>query len=637
MSDNEGLSMLAEHQGVTAQPGNGPTVTQTDEEKADVQLVNSFFDRAKKFRKKFDENWVEDYNFYRGRQWKEQRPSYRHSAVFNMVFRHIQGQVPVLTDAFPRFEFLPEGPEDQALADILSKVAESDWKRENWLHQVTETIFDSHFYGTGLTEVGFDPKAKEGIGSISIASSDPLYCFPDPDSKDVNIGGKFFIYAEPVSMEAIRSEYPDKGEQIKGDMIDPTSKRRAGREMVRYKSPTENKVTAEGDDYWDGGDGNSVLKITCYLRSDEIIEAPGKEGTEPVRKLKYPKGCKMVVAGGILLEKEENPYEDGKFPWAKLVNYIDPRQFWGISEIEQIKEPQKLKNKVFSFALDVLTLMGNPIWIVDDAANVDTDNLTNQPGLVVEKSSGGTVTREEGVQLQPWVLNLLDRVSSEFDDIAGENSIGKSVGSADNSGYAIDLLQQAQQVRLRQKARNIDGYMQNLGQLYMARVFQFYSIPRVIRLTNNQESAKYFKFYVENREVPTVDAKGNQTGVEQKKFAVVRNWVTDETTGQGAYEAKVSEFEIRAMFDIQVNTGTALPFAKSEKQNKALQLFDRAIIDDEEVLSALDYPNKEKVLLRMRAKRAEQAAMEAQAQGGGLPPAPPSPGNPAPPSDPSAA
>lgn len=209
----------------------------------------------------------------------------------------------------------------------------------------------------------------------------------------------------------------------------------------------------------------------------------------------------MVIAGGILLEKEENPWEDGKFPWARFVNYVDPRQFWGISEIEQLRETQKLKNKVISFALDVLTLMGNPIWIVDDASGVDTDNLTNQPGLVVEKAAGSEVRREEGVQLQPWVLQLLEVISRQYDDIAGQSDLTKGVGSPDNSGYAIDLLQQAQQTRLRQKSRNLDAYMQNLGQLYASRIFQFYSIPRVIRMTENQEASKYFKFHIDTRPV----------------------------------------------------------------------------------------------------------------------------------------
>lgn len=77
------------------------------------------------------------------------------------------------------------------------------------------------------------------------------------------------------------------------------------------------------------------------------------------------------------------------------------------------------------------------------------------------------------------------------------------------------------------------------------------------------------------------------------------------------------------MFDLAVNTGTALPFAKDKKQTNALALFDRGIIDDEEVLSQLDYPNKEKVLLRVNQKKAEMAQMQAQGNPPGGASAPP--------------
>jgi predicted NAD/FAD-binding protein len=70
------------------------------------------------------------------------------------------------------------------------------------------------------------------------------------------------------------------------------------------------------------------------------------------------------------------------------------------------------------------------------------------------------------------------------------------------------------------------------------------------------------------------------------------------------------------MLDLKVNTGSTLSFAKDANQNKALALFDRGIIDEEEVLKAFEYPNWEAVLQRVTERKAQQAQMqESQHQG----------------------
>lgn len=624
------IPVLQEHQAPDLSTGNNDTYTPTAEEKKAIKLAQRLFDKAKKFRTKYDARWLDYYRMWRGKQWKEARPSYRHSEVINMIFQNIQGQVPLITDSKPRFEFLPEDPTDRELSEILNHVAESDWTKNNWLFDVTESIYDGHIYGTGLGCVDFDAKKNYGVGDIVIKSADPFYFFPAPKARDCNKDCRYIVYAEPVDLEDLRREYPEHKSHFKPDLVDLLQGERQNLAQTRYKSPVDQKTLVEGDSGYEPDGGDSALKITLYMCDEDFEEkekrdtdiATGEIRVEYEQRLKYPKGRKIVVAGGVLLSDGENPYDDGLFPYARFVNYIDPREFWGISEVEQLESPQKIFNKLVSFALDVLTLMGNPIWVVDTSSGVDTDNLFNRPGLVVEKEPGSEVRREEGVQLQPYVLQMIDRMKSWFDDVGGSNDVSQSsTRGGVTAASGIEAIQEAAKTRIRQKSRNLDVFLQNLGQLYMSRVFQFRSAPQIVRITNNPNAQQYFKFHVQEVVGPDGQPMLKDNGDPMRKVVVqpfLQNDMGQVSVGE------IKEYPVQGSFDVRVSTGSSLPFAKAERAGLAFKLFQAQAIDEPELLKAVEFPNWEAVWDRVKARKQELMAQQsAMAQGGGANPPPP--------------
>lgn len=641
-----GDSFLPEHQSKNNANTTNPTgYTPSPKEQQTLKLVDSLYKKAKQHKSKYDQKWLDYYKFFRGKQWKEQRPSYRHSEVINLVFESIQSTVPIQTDSRPRLQYIPRNPMDTEFCEILNKVCESDWERGCWLYTLTEIIYEANFYGKGFGKLEVLPEGENGLPEIEFNSGDPFYQYPDPAAQDCNKKCKFWVEAEPVDIEVLKKDYPDKAEWIKPDVVDLTSGDKTNVDKIRFKSPVDNKTFLDTNTGYDITDRNQALKITCYIGPEEyevqeetntanslagdlvVGRAAPTEG-EPEENQEEKDECengrKIVIAAGLVLYDGENPYDDKKFPFVGLTNYILPREFWGISEIEQLMGPNKVYNKIVSFTLDVLTLMGNPIWIVDTTSGVDADNLFNRPGLVVEKEPNTEVKREAGVELQPYVLPLLDRVKQLFDGISGAKDITKPVENNEvTAASAITALQEAAQTRMRLKARHLDAFLQQLGQMYAERVMQFYTAPRIFRITGDDDGAKYFKFHVGDM----LDAEGNPIKDEYgntRKKAFMQNYVQNSETGKISLQLDTTEFEIHGQFDVRVSTGSSLPFAKNEAANKAIKLFQIApppgggVIDAEELLKSLDYPNYEAVLQRVKERNA-QAAAQMQAQGGGQP------------------
>ena len=152
MSDVDNTPFLDEHQGVD-KPQREATKPLSKKDEATVRRVKKILHKAKKKRAQYDYKWLEYYKFFRGVQWQKDRPSYRHAEVINMVFQTIQSQVPTMTDARPKVEFMPAEPADREFAEVMNQLFKADWERGKWLNDTTEVLYDGHIYGSGFSRL----------------------------------------------------------------------------------------------------------------------------------------------------------------------------------------------------------------------------------------------------------------------------------------------------------------------------------------------------------------------------------------------------------------------------------------------------------------------------------------------------
>lgn len=603
----EASPMLMEHQpyadGSSSKPDQA-IYNPTDEEKKLIRKCNGLFQKAKKYKSKHDSDWIDYYKLFRGKQWKEQRPSYRASEVYNLIWQTIQSMVPVIIDARPKFEFLPTEPSDREFADLMNDICTADWQKNNWLYTLTEVLYDSHLYGTGLSSLKYDPKKNKLI----YHSLDPFYAFPSPSAEDMRCRCDYFITAEPMDVDWVKRLFPEKAEFIKADIVNFASEKRVDLTTTKYNSPSSDQLYVEVMGGYDNNSAPEVLVKTVYLEDSEVLEEEMEDPNDNTqmivqKRLKYPNGRQIIIANDIILDDDSIEYEgEDLFPFQRLINYILPRSFWGISELEPLASPQRTFNKLVSYVLDVLYLAGNPVWIVSNDSGVDTENITNQPGLIIEKEPGTEVRREEGVQLQPYVLSIIDRMKTWFEESSGNQDVSRGIAPGSvTAASAIADLQNAAQTRIRLKMKNLDAYLQDFGQQYASRVMQFYTAPQVFRLTGKDGTEKYFKMSIQKQEDGT-----------SKAFV-------QRFTENNLLNPIAEEYQLRGQLDVRVTTGSSLPFSKVQTEQRAYQLYDRGIIDAEEVLKSLDYPNWEAIQQRMQ-EQADRVAQQKAAEASSAPP-----------------
>lgn len=592
--------------------GIDPSISEEDAQ--DVKLVMDIFKRYKRHRAKYDRNWLHYYKLWRGDQWHNVKmPSFRQQELINMIWQTIQSNLPLQTDVRPKISFIPEDPADLPFANVLNKISDSDWERKNWLMALSEVILDGYLYGTGFSQNGYDPDDDYGLGSVTFESFDPFYIYPDPEAKEINGPDSWgLITAVPTCTKRLKQKYPHLAEKIKADIKDNIASSKTA--LNDFKLRASNSDRDMPDVSWLDGKEDAeerTLVITAYLKPQETKDYEEMDDSGEIKKITrkvYPYGRVVKIANGIKLESEDElPFANGKFPFSKYVNYILPREFYGVSEVEQLESPQRTFNKILNASLEIMNMMGNPIWVIDTASGVDPQHLVNRTGLIVEKEPGSEVRREPGIQLSGTSLSLIDRLVDWFNGLAGNQDVsrGEAPGSI-TAASAIEQLMEAARTRIRQKQRNLDMFIRDFGRQYAEITLEKYTKPRVFRVTNDEGATEYFRFSVEK----DVDDMGNLT---DKRIATIQRFIEGEIDGNDVMlpETPIKMALQSASFDVRVNTGSTLPFATADKEQRALNLFDRQIIDAKEVLDIMDFPNREEILVRMEQKQAELAQQQA--------------------------
>jgi len=608
------------------QPLQGPETTVPQKQDEDVvKMALEMFEQAKTARAQYDSDWDKRLKYYRGEQWDKGRPAYKSKPVFNIIRSTIQSQLPLLTDNRPGFNVTPSEPTDYQFASTISSLVESWWDDCGMDHTLIEVLFDEMIYDAGVLKITWDQTAKNGQGDIKATVCDPRDIFVPFGARDFDKDCPYVIHRCVKTIGDLKKQFPDKASEIKPDGQVVESKTAINTDVILV-SPQDKKGNNPQSPGTQPDSRKTVTVMELWITDDTVeeyaLEQPDQNGNTTGLKKKYPLGrlITLLPNSRLLLQDVPAPYMHGKFPFVRFVDAILPRSFWGEGEVQALMEHQKIINKILANVIDYQTLMANPVWVTEVANGVDPERLTNAIGAVIQTSVGkaASVRREIPPGMQSGMIDSLQMFIRQEESISGITDVSQGrQAQGVTAAAAIQSLQEAAHTRIRLKERNLSVSLSQLGHQVVALMMQYYTTTRVVKLTGKDQASwpqkDFMEFFIER--------------LPDDKVRYIKRIYQYNPDVQAYVPGQYEQSQPTAgTFDVKVLAGTSLPYAKTQRANVAFRLFDSQAIDTEELLDALEWPNKDKVLERMQAMQAQaqpQGPMQTGPSGpvGPLPPA----------------
>ena len=147
---------------------------------------------------------------------------------------------------------------------------------------------------------------------------------------------------------------------------------------IRITAPDVNGLYA----WWTGDDLSRIYQVASRytLSADEIallykrtLQKKSAQVTELWTAREF-----VLYLDNEIIDRKPNPY--GFIPFIIFPNLRKPKQFWGISDIPQIMEPQKELNRALSQLSRILEVSGNPIAVLEGVEA--SEDIQVRPGAV---------------------------------------------------------------------------------------------------------------------------------------------------------------------------------------------------------------------------------------------------------------
>lgn len=458
-------------------------------------------------------------------------------------------------DNYPEANILPREESDKETAKLLSEIVPYIVDRNEYKSVYSSAVWQKIKMGTGIYGIFWDSQKENGLGDISIRRCDPLKMYWEPGIDNIQDSRNLF-YLNVMDNDLIEQSYPQMQGKLQDTLIS-----------------VEDYLT---DDYVDNT-GKTLIVDWYYKKT-----VSGESGGMPVTKtvLHYCKICNGIV----LYASENDPkmrdgwYQHGMYPFVFDMMFPIENSPYGFGYLDIMKGCQEYIDKLGQSILQNSLAGSRPRYACKDGAGFNEEEFTDLSRDIIHYNGSRddllplTVAPLSSIYWQVYLgkIDELKETSGNRDFSQGATTSGVTAASA------IAALQEAGSKLARDM---IDGSFQaHQAVIYMVLelIRQFYTSPRVFRITNKTGSEEFVTF--------------DNSGMQPQDIGI-------DFTGMMAQRKPV--------YDVTVTAQKASPFTKISQNELAKEMYNLGFFNPQladQALACLDmmmFDGKEEVMQKI--------------------------------------
>jgi hypothetical protein len=499
---------------------------QYESEEKLLKFLNTLDDEGASARGDLDRRMTDNLDQFRGKQWKSSKPPY---FLFNIIEASLEDKGGRLSETKPTINVMPTKNGLKDAAECLTKTVESIWHRRRMEFKTERIALYGAIAGAAFVGTPFNRRLANGIGDIDLVIKDPRACKIDISvtaAEDADLG-EYAIFEDFVPLDVVRSEYPERGDEVKPDekisgydksISTPTAQtliRGTFSRIFKKHAPDQKSAIPKTilKEYYVQDRRKSLDDKGVVPMVDGLTE-PADDGGVP-----FPGGRRIVRAGDVILEDSFNPYWDGAYPIDMLSWKQDIETAWAADEIQSVKRIQEAINRLGD-AYTRTAILNSVVRLIADTGALsptERNKLSNEVGQIIEKNPGRSLEFVVPPLLSADVIKFVDQLMGWARQKLGVQEIPteKQVPSI-ITGPAIEGLQMMVETPIRTAARRVEEFYMRIGQKLISRIFQYYTSDRVIHLVGPDQRWMQFEF---QRMQLIRDAKGKPRSNEDIRKA----------------------------------------------------------------------------------------------------------------------